>query len=281
MHYYQFNIADYRKDTAHLTRLEHYIYRTLIDWYFLDEVPIPKETQTVSRRLSLVTDELDSLKNVLNDFFVLTDDGWLHKRINLEIRQYHAKAEVNRANGKKGGRPPSSVKPVHKTQTVNEINPGQSEINPNQEPLTNNQKPLTNLKDKDLSPIGSIDSKKHADEMFAQFYSFYPRKAGRAGAKKAWLKIKPDLYQKIIDNTQHRLSSHEWLGEKRFIPYPATWLNKEQWDDEIILPNIPAKSTGPNKADARLSSTKDAMTSFVGNTSSAPSELILLGDSTW
>ena len=37
MHYYKFNIADYRKDTGHLSTIEHGIYRQLIDWYYLDE----------------------------------------------------------------------------------------------------------------------------------------------------------------------------------------------------------------------------------------------------
>ncbi|MER2164727.1 MAG: DUF1376 domain-containing protein, partial [Psychrobacter alimentarius] len=35
MHYYSFNIADYKKDTAHLKPMEHYIYRSLIDLYYL------------------------------------------------------------------------------------------------------------------------------------------------------------------------------------------------------------------------------------------------------
>ena len=39
MHYYQFNIADYRKDTGFLTYEEHGIYRQLIDQYHLDEKP--------------------------------------------------------------------------------------------------------------------------------------------------------------------------------------------------------------------------------------------------
>ena len=47
MHYYKFNIADYRKDTGHLSTIEHGIYRQLIDWYYLDEQPIPEETQVV------------------------------------------------------------------------------------------------------------------------------------------------------------------------------------------------------------------------------------------
>ena len=57
MHYYQFNIADYRKDTAHLSLLEHGVYRQLLDWYYISEEPIPKETQVVFRRLCARTQE--------------------------------------------------------------------------------------------------------------------------------------------------------------------------------------------------------------------------------
>ena len=87
MHYYQFNIGDYRKDTAHLSPIEHYIYRQLIDWYYLDEKPIPKITQSVMRRLSLGSEHEPALNNVLQDFFVSTKDGWRHGRIDREIAQ--------------------------------------------------------------------------------------------------------------------------------------------------------------------------------------------------
>src|SRR5512135_2955435 len=99
MHYYQFNIADYRKDTVHLTPIEHYIYRTLIDWYYLDELPITKETQVVMRRLSLDFSLEQNVKNVLKDFFIECDKGWEHKRIRMEINDYHEMAEKNRVNG--------------------------------------------------------------------------------------------------------------------------------------------------------------------------------------
>jgi uncharacterized protein YdaU (DUF1376 family) len=141
MHYYQFNIADYRKDTSHLSRLEHSIYRDLIDWYYLDEAPIPKETQSVTRRLRLGTqEEAEALSNVLNDFFYLSDSGWNHKRIDMEIADYHSKCGKNKENGKKGGRPKSTPEPV-KTQSVNLANPNESESNPNHKPLTINHKP--------------------------------------------------------------------------------------------------------------------------------------------
>lgn len=138
MHYYKFNIADYRKDTAHLSRLEHSIYRDLIDWYYLDEKPIPLDTQLVSRRLRLGADEVSFLLSVLTDFFVKTTEGYQHRRIESEIEAYHAQVNTNRENGKKGGRPKA-------TETEN--NPSGCEPepirNPNQEPLTINQEPET------------------------------------------------------------------------------------------------------------------------------------------
>ena len=148
MHYYQFNIADYRKDTVHLLPIEHYIYRTLIDWYYLDESPIPKETQVVMRRLGVGFENETHLLNVLQDFFILGSKGWEHKRIKMEIVSYHEQCEKNRANGKQGGRP-------KKTQVVTTGNPNESQKNPNQEPLTNNHKPLTNLETESMSTLPS------------------------------------------------------------------------------------------------------------------------------
>jgi uncharacterized protein YdaU (DUF1376 family) len=134
MHYYKFNIADYRKDTGHLSTIEHGIYRQLIDWYYLDEQPIPEETQMVIRRLRLGSDEVMFLQNVLSDFFVLGKKGYEHKRIEVEIKDYQEQVEKNKNNGKLGGRP-------KKTQSVISGLPDESQNNPNHKPLTTNHKP--------------------------------------------------------------------------------------------------------------------------------------------
>lgn len=150
MHYYTFNIADYRKDTGHLSTLEHGIYRQLLDWYYLEEVPIPKETQTVIRRLRLDSDsDIRSLQNVLDDFFVLQDDGYHQLRCDDQIEKYHDKAEVNKVNGKLGGRP-------KKTQSVIFGNPDETESKGNQEPITINQEPTTKLDTSICSPDGEL-----------------------------------------------------------------------------------------------------------------------------
>lgn len=142
MHYYSFNIADYKKDTEHLNPIEHYIYRSLIDRYYLDEKPIPLKTQSVMRRLSLVGDDHKQLlTNVLDDFFYKCDDGYRHKRIDAEIEKYQSNAEKNRINGAKGGRPRKDKPKL--TQSVASGIQLETQINPNQEPVTINQELIT------------------------------------------------------------------------------------------------------------------------------------------
>lgn len=203
MHYYQFNVADYRKDTSHLTPIEHYIYRFLIDWYYLDETPIPAETQQVLRRLSLGSDSIQNLQNVLNDFFVKGENSYFHKRIDEEIDAYHNRADTSRENGKLGGRP-------KKTQQVvlgNLEKPKQKATN-NQEPITINQELYIEVLDylnrkasKNYKPV-----KANLDLIKARINEGY---------------TKEDMFT-VIDN---KCSS--WLEDKKMNEYlrPATLFN--------------------------------------------------------
>jgi uncharacterized protein YdaU (DUF1376 family) len=128
MHYYKFNIGDWHLATSHLTLEEEAIYFKLINFYYDSERPIPVETDSVIRRLRLGSVR-DTVGIVLQEFFVLQDDGWHHLRCDDEISKYHHKAEVNQRIGKLGGRP-------KKTETVSV---GIPEIT-----LTTNHKPITN-----------------------------------------------------------------------------------------------------------------------------------------
>jgi uncharacterized protein YdaU (DUF1376 family) len=192
MHYYKFNIADYRKDTGHLSTIEHGIYRQLIDWYYLDENPIPLETQVVSRRLRLASEvEVLSLQNVLSDFFKEGKSGYVHKRIELDINDYHEQAEKNQRNGKLGGRP-------KKTHSVISGLPDESQNNPNHKPLTTNHKPIEkNKRGSRLSPDLSFPDEwfdflvkerpeLNAQQTFAKFMDYWIAQAGQKGVKLDW-----------------------------------------------------------------------------------------------
>lgn len=155
MHYYQFNIADYRKDTGHLSAIEHFIYRELLDWMYLDECKIPKDNQKVLRRLRLGSENETELVNVLSDFFKETADGWIQERVLVEIETYKAKLDQLRENGKKGGRPRKST--VESADT-NEEKPNaiQKDIGSNPTvKATNNQEPLTNITGTNVPVVGT------------------------------------------------------------------------------------------------------------------------------
>lgn len=212
MNYYQHSIGDYRRDTSHLSLLEHGIYRQLMDWYYLDECEIPKETQVVMRRLSARTqEEQNTVLVILKEFFLETETGWKHKRCDAVIEAYHINAEKNRTNGKLGGRP-------KKTQSVILGNPEESET---EAKITLTSKPLTS------KPV----NKKHMCETshFNEFWEIFPsiRKAAKKTCLQKWkAKNLDSIAEKIIADV--RAKTPAW-GE--FAPMPLTYLNQERWDD--------------------------------------------------
>lgn len=143
MHYYQHNIGDYRKDTSHLTLLEHGIYRQLLDSYYLDEQPLTNDLAKLMRSHSVRSaEEQQSLQNVLTDFFELTENGYVHKRCEVGIAAFHGKSDKARESAKvrwakrdKASKQKESERNANALQTV-------SEGNANHKPITNNQEPI-------------------------------------------------------------------------------------------------------------------------------------------
>lgn len=104
MNFYKRHIGDYIKKAGHLSLLEHGIYARLMDVYYTREAGIPEDK--AARLISARTkEELQALANVLDEFFTLVDGLWTQGRCEEEIGNASDKAEQNRENGKKGGRP--------------------------------------------------------------------------------------------------------------------------------------------------------------------------------
>ena len=98
MFYYQHHIGDYRRDTGHLSLLEHGIYRQLLDRYYITENPLDANAM----RLVCVrtTDECEAYARVLADFFVERDGLYFHKRCEHEIDKFRGKASKARNSAK-------------------------------------------------------------------------------------------------------------------------------------------------------------------------------------
>ena len=99
-----------------------------------------------------------------------------------------------------------------------------SDIPTSDSPTSDNQT-LKNTKTKNTN----VKNTKH--EQFDLFWSQYPRRVGKASARKAFMLVVDDYGDDILAGVQ-RLAGDPNLPPTEFIPYPATWLNREGWDDE-------------------------------------------------
>lgn len=69
---------------------------------------------------------------------------------------------------------------------------------------------------------------------FEAFWAAYPKKKAKDDAQRAWDKRRPDaaLLALMLHALDSQRRSPDWLRESgRFIPFPATWLNRGQWTD--------------------------------------------------
>lgn len=98
MHYYQFNIGDYKSHTSHLTIIEDIAYRRLLDMYYLHEKPLDNSISAVARLIGMREHESE-VEMVLLEFFVCPDEGgWINPRADKEIAVYKGFSDA----GKRG-----------------------------------------------------------------------------------------------------------------------------------------------------------------------------------
>jgi uncharacterized protein YdaU (DUF1376 family) len=273
MHYYQHNIADYRKDTQHLTLLEHGLYRHMLDTYYLDEEPI--KTEGVFRRFSVRTkEERQALENILSDFFNLSDCGkfYYHARCDDVIAKYKGKVDRARDNGKKGGRPkrgekaaPDSLEGVKEdslggsgvTKEVVADNPEetkgvildnlegtQKKANSLTHKLTNSltHEFINNNEKIKVKPLDQSEiDQKTIDELFDQFWSSGLPKVGKEKAKKSFNNIlkKTQRDERAPFVAMLAADIRKRLSNKQFgfaCTHPASYLNGKRWEDEFTRP---------------------------------------------
>ena len=186
MHYYQFNIGDYVSHTRHLSPIEDIAYRRLLDAYYLSERPLNSGLAAVARQIGLKEYEVE-VHEVLEEFFKLTEDGWINSRADKEISHFKGKIEQASRAGK--------------ASAERRINSRSTDVQPtnNPEPRTNNQEPLLKKQRGSRLPQDFVLSKEWSDfctqqrpdlnlqNTFDSFKDFWVAKAGAGGIKLDWL----------------------------------------------------------------------------------------------
>lgn len=72
------------------------------------------------------------------------------------------------------------------------------------------------------------------ERYFTEFWNNYPRHVNKPLAAIAWRNLPVDtiLYSKILDAVERYKNTRQWQ-DKSYIPYPATFLQDERWEDDI------------------------------------------------
>jgi len=189
--------------------LEHGCYHQLLDQYYLNEEPLPLDINKIFRLLTARTqDEKDAIKNVLKDFFVETEAGFIQRRCDNEIKFYHERIDSAVAAGRKSAekRANSNGRSTLVQRAFNQL-------------ITNNQEPITN---------NHID----ISSDFDIFWQEYPKKVGKEAARKSWYKIRPNL-QDVLKTLAWQKESKQWFEKGgQFIPNASTYLNQHRFLDE-------------------------------------------------
>lgn len=149
-------------------------------------------------------------------------------------KKYTNKVETNRSNGRKGGRPKKQEEP----KKPNGL-------------LENPTKAKKAYSDSDSD--SKSDSKNILHSRFDEFYQKYPRKVDKKKALAAFMKIKPDdlKFKRIMQGLDKQITWREQCkNTQTFIPewkHPTTWLNGENWEDELTSLDNTIQSAQSNR----------------------------------
>lgn len=115
------------------------------------------------------------------------------------------------------------------------------EIQPEEEPELNALVPLDDL-DSELAsmPVATFDA----------FYVVWPKKRDKPAAQRAWIKATKRTPPTVIINAAIAYANNPHRPEIQFIPYPASWLNREGWTEELDGP--PELRNRPTRNDESL-----------------------------
>ena len=217
---------DFEADTAHLTLAEDGAYNRLLRLCWrTPSCSIPTDMEWIYRRMRAANDaDKAVIDTVLSEFFTVEKGRFFNARL---LREHNASVSRHDAavkNGKKGGRPPKSLKNNDKDESSGLANQKLKKANQN-----HNQ---NHIEKEDTN----VSSQKIASR-FDEFWAVYPHRGGaKRGKKPSQAKyakaVKSGVTeQALIDGARRYCMDRQVIDG--FAKDPATWLHNECWNDDI------------------------------------------------
>ena len=221
--------GDYGRDTAHLSMIEHGAYGLLLDHYYSTAAPLPADVAALYRICrAFDQSEREAVDCVVSQFFDLRDDGYHNVRADMELvkrNEHHKRLSTGarKTNEKRWNRLAT------RSATRSALASPQPQPYPQKE--TSKSVPAANP---------AADTRE-----FDAFWEAYPKKLGKAEARKAWVQQFCDGHLgEILASLEAWKTTEQW-SEPEFIPFPATWLNKGRHKE---TPAMEERSNGNGRA---------------------------------
>lgn len=238
MHFYPHNIADFNNATRYLTRVERSVYRDAIEMYYDSESPLPSANfDRLCKVLLCVTDEeRAALQTVLDDFFVLTERGYVHSRCEEEIEKYR----LNSSAKARAGKASAEARKNKKEQMFNTCSTHEQLTN-KQEPRTNNQEPIDllapqaalpttkknraarlpddwQLTDEYVNAVIQINPAlmPRIQQIAAGFRDYWIAKSGKDATKNDWLATWRNWIRRESENAKNRPTSPGGIAKQNY-----------------------------------------------------------------
>ena len=208
-------VADYVADTMHLSRANRGSYMSLICHYWRHG-GLPTDLALLQQIAGTTPEEWNTDGAVLAAFFTISNNVWVHKRIEKELQDSENKYEKRRASGKLGG---------EKKASNASSNAKAKSYQP--QPHIEGSKDPSNSCRKQVSTGGSA----------TRFYAAYPKHVGPENSARAFEKrLKQGVDPEHIISAAIRFAEANTKAgtEKKYIPAPAVWLNGGRYDDQDL-----------------------------------------------
>lgn len=149
MHYYTFYAKDYLSKTSFLEPMEDLAYRRMLDYYYLEEKPLPTDLSEIAMLIRMRS-HTDCIANVLRLFFEVTESGYINKKAEFAIEDYHSKkakakasadARWSKVKEQKNKKPSKNMKLESECEVNANALRTECEMDANYKLLTNNQEP--------------------------------------------------------------------------------------------------------------------------------------------
>ena len=213
MHYYTFYAKDYASKASFLEPMEDLAYRRMLDLYYLTEQPLPESVDEIALLIRMRSHS-DCIAVVLRYFFELTASGYINKKVETILSEYHAKSVKAKASADARWakvKDEKNKKPIKNSKLAqvcdNDANAlrTECEMDANYKPITINQELLTNNITLDKPKKNSVIKK------------LIPSDFGISEGVRKW----------AIENNHHNLEKHL----EGFIDYANSGAKKyADWD---------------------------------------------------